>query len=256
MSATTRDADAGYYRDLLRPVFSGRRFLLVGGAVVPLAALGRELVGLGADTPFLLGSTCGLGELPAQEEQPWCSLDRGGSDIMHAMWSYEAGLAEPEPRVRAAVDAWDPEGRALATGYILMSDLPRVAGRARFAYREPRWVWLEDKTRVHGLFDRLDVRRGPLAITRADPRCLRAAHARLDRGAGTVWAGDLGPGLHGGGSFVRWVYDEATAEEACELLAPVCERARIMPFVEGVPCSVHGLVAPETAAEACDADAE
>ena len=41
------------------------------------------------------------------------------------------------------------------------------------------------------------------------------------------------------------MYDEATAEEACELLAPVCERVRIMPFVEGVPCSVHGLVAPD-----------
>jgi hypothetical protein len=109
-------------------------------------------------------------------------------------------------------------------------------------------VALEDKTRLHSLLDRAGVRRGPVAIARAQDACLGAAHARLDRGAGTVFAGDSGPGVHGGASFVRRVYSDETLAEACSLLTPRCRHVRVMPFVEGVPCSVHGLVFPEDVA--------
>ncbi len=59
-----------------------------------------------------------------------------------------------------------------------------------------------------------------------------------------MWAGDTSPGIHGGAAFVRWVRSERTADEAGAFFARHCERARVMPFIEGVPCSIHGIVLP------------
>ncbi len=233
------------YRELLRPFFAGRRFLLIGGVVNQLAALAAELAALGAERPFLLGSAVGLGTPPDASELPWHALDRGGEDMIRSMWRYETALADLPEDARGALDAWDPERRALATGYIVLGDVPEVGGRGRYAARPPEWLELEDKTRFHELLDAAGVRRGPVAVTSARAGYLRGAHARLDRGAGTVWAGDCTPGVHGGGSFVRWVRDESGAEEACAMFSSACRRVRVMPFVEGLPCSIHGLVFPD-----------
>ena len=71
-----------------------------------------------------------------------------------------------------------------------------------------------------------------------------APSARLDTGAGTVWAGDARDGFNGGGAYVRWVHsgDPADAAEAAAHLTPRCARVRVARFVEGIPCSIHGLV--------------
>jgi hypothetical protein len=74
---------------------------------------------------------------------------------------------------------------------------------------------------------------------------LRAAAARIDQGRGTVWAGDNRSGWHGGASFTRRVRDEGDAAGAAALLAAACDRARVMPFLDGIPCSVHGIVFPD-----------
>ena len=42
-----------YYKDLLRGVFSGRKFLLTGPIAVGLGGLTRWLIELGAERPFL-----------------------------------------------------------------------------------------------------------------------------------------------------------------------------------------------------------
>ncbi|MGH9113337.1 MAG: GNAT family N-acetyltransferase, partial [Acidimicrobiales bacterium] len=62
---------------------------------------------------------------------------------------------------------------------------------------------------------------------------------RLDAGHGTVWSGDARDGFNGGGSFVRWVTDEAAAADAHGFFAPRCGRVRVAPFLEGAPCSIH-----------------
>ena len=69
-----------------------------------------------------------------------------------------------------------------------------------------------------------------------------AAARRLDRGDGTVWAGDNASGWHGGASFTRWVRTDADADSTVALFAPHCKRARVMPFLKGIPCSIHGIV--------------
>lgn len=73
---------------------------------------------------------------------------------------------------------------------------------------------------------------------------LADAAEALDRGGGTVWAADNKHGFHGGAKGLRWVRDPRGAEgaEAAGFLAGCADRARVMPFVEGVPCSIHGWV--------------
>ena len=72
-----------------------------------------------------------------------------------------------------------------------------------------------------------------------------AAAEALDRGHGTVWAGDAREGFNGGAALTRWVRDAQDAEEAFETLSKRCDAARVMPFLEGVPCSIHGWVLPD-----------
>ena len=66
----------------------------------------------------------------------------------------------------------------------------------------------------------------------------------LDRGAGVVWSGD-GPAINGGANFVRRVRSYEEAKEAFDVLAPKCDQVRVMPFLEGIPVSVHGIVFPD-----------
>ena len=78
----------------------------------------------------------------------------------------------------------------------------------------------------------------------ASAGALRRAARQLDAGTGTVWSGDASEGLNGGGLYVRWVRsgDGGAADDAASFLAAHCRRARVMPFLEGIPCSIHGLV--------------
>ncbi len=237
-----RRPDNADYRARLEPVFRGRRFVLIGGTIAGLIGLARELVGLGAERPFLLGLTAA--GAPAEHEFDWHALEPPARGAIEATWRYEAALDALPRDVQERIDAWDPERRARACGYIVLGPVERVAGRGRYADRPPAWVALEDKTRLHQFLDAIGVRRGPLAVVRAERDALHAAHARLDRGAGTVWSGDTLPGVHGGATFVRRVNSPDAEREASAFLARHCARVRVMPFVEGVPCSVHGLVLP------------
>jgi hypothetical protein len=238
--------DPEYYRELLRPVFKGRPWLLIGGGpVVAQAPLARELLACGAEPPFLLAGSIGTGTLPEEIEAQWLSLEVDAPDHLAAMKCYEATLDDLPLRARRALDRWDPERRALATGPILLGDVGPVAGRARYARRPTDWAALEDKTALPAFLDAIGIRRGPLAVVAAEPGALRGASARVDRGAGTVWSGDAREGVNGGAMFVRWVRCEESAREAEAFFTARCDRVRVQPFLEGIPCSIHGLVSAE-----------
>ena len=67
----------------------------------------------------------------------------------------------------------------------------------------------------------------------------------LDDGAGTVWAADATEGYHGGGSLTRWVTDDAEAAAVAAELGAHARAVRIMPFLDGIACSIHGIVLPD-----------
>ncbi len=237
-------ADVDYYRDLLRPVFENQRFLVAGDVMASILRLAKQIGDLGAERPFLLAAAPGVGEQPSEEEAVSRLLPVTGGHIIECLRRFEPLLAKLPEEIQEAVERWDPERRARSLFWFTFTDVPQVGGRPRYAYRPPAWAAIEDKTECPRFFDAIGLRRGPLAVVAADSAVMSAAARRLDAGSGTVWAGDASEGLNGGGLYVRWVRDPQTEAQACEFFEAHCARVRVMPFVEGIPCSLHGIVFP------------
>ena len=96
-----------------------------------------------------------------------------------------------------------------------------------------------------GIWAAADVDRAPYAIVPTDADALAAATRELAGPLGAVWSGDARDGFNGGGNYVRWVRDDHDRAEALAWYLPRCDRVRVMPFLDGVPCSIHGLVLPD-----------
>lgn len=235
---------AQHYDQALRAVFTGRKLILIGGSVAGLAGVARGLRALGAERPFIVGAGLG-GTPPSQEEAEWASLELRAGTALEWFRLYEARLSHLPDEVRARIDAYDPDRAAIALGHVVLSELSAVAGRPNFAARPRAWIALEDKLTIDGFWDEIGVARAPTLHVRAVEAELRAAARRLDSGAGTVWSGDAREGVSGGAEDVRWVRDDDDAREATRFFATRADRVRVMPFLEGIPCSVHGLVTPD-----------
>jgi hypothetical protein len=232
--------DVEGYRELLRPLFAGRRVILSGGVVQGAAGQVGALRDLGAERCLVIGGR-GTGAFPDEADAEVVVVDLPAADMVEEIRAWERLHAEPPPEVCAALDRYDPDGGALLL--LPPFDTARlVAGRSAWGARPPSWTALEDKTTVDGLCDRAGVARPPSEVVDVDPELLRAAADRLDAGAGTVWAGDASAGFNGGAVCVHWVRDEADAAAAAAALTGRCRRARVTPFLEGVPCSIHGFV--------------
>ena len=240
---TEAEGLALHLRRELRPHLSGRRFIVFGGVLVGIAGMGRELIELGGE-PFLLGATRGTGVWQPPAGVPAHDLGVRASSIMEEFRRAETRYAEPPPRIQRAVDSFDPERTARSAAAFTMADVRSVAGRRRFGGRPRRWLALEDKTRVDALWRATGIPHAPSRVVRAEPTTLRRASAALDRGRGVVWAGDAKRGIHGGAEGTYWVATRSEMARAAGRLARHHDRVRVMPFLPGVPCSIHGIVLP------------
>lgn len=225
--------------------FYGARPWLVAIEVVQ-AATGtvRRLRTWGAPRCFVVAARMGTGEPPAAEDAEVRLLGLPPLPMMEAIHAAEEALRALPPEVQDAVDAFDP-GRRMATLGAIFSDGRPVAGRPFFGARPRAWRDLEDKTVVDLLWDAAGVRRAPCEVVPVDPQALASAGARLDRGEGTVWAGDATRGFHGGATYTCLVRSAEDGARAAGHLAGRCLTARVMPYLAGVPCSVHGVVFPD-----------
>ncbi|MFT7624859.1 MAG: hypothetical protein ACI9WU_004050 [Myxococcota bacterium] len=157
---------------------------------------------------------------------------------MASIRAFEDALERLTP---ADLDDLDPS-RSARILPALFNRLSTVAGRPVFGVRRPEWRALEDKLTAEPLWDAVGMPRAPAQVVDADISCLRAAHERLKTAQGTVWAGDVREGFHGGAEYTRWVHDEATLQSAADFLSAHADRVRVMPFLDGLPCSIHALV--------------
>ncbi len=141
------------------------------------------------------------------------------------------------------LDRYDPDGRALVLVAPFLATA-RAGDRMVYGARRPEWVALEDKARDHLLLDAAGVAHPDFLLAPPERDVLTGAAARLDRGEGTVWAGDAREGVNGAGEYVRWIREAHVDDthEAVTFFRAGCDRVRIAPFVEGLPCSIHGLV--------------
>ena len=145
----------------------------------------------------------------------------------------------------AAIEAFDPERRGVWVGGPFVTTDEPILGRPVVSGRPAAFVALEDKMLADRIWDAAGVARAPYEIVPTERDALAAATARLSGPLGAVWSGDTREGFNGGGDYVRWVRDDADRAKALAFFLPRCDRVRVMPFLDGVPCSIHGLVLPD-----------
>ncbi|HDK45213.1 MAG TPA: hypothetical protein ENG94_02915 [Actinobacteria bacterium] len=237
--------DTEYYQDLIRPLVEGRKFILAGAVLAGYPMLVKQLRSLGAARPFIVASSRGTGEVPLEEDAEWAILDLTASDVIEDIRVTAAALANLAPKVEVAIDAWDPEGSAVMLGQPFYMGT-HIAGRSVWGRRRPEWEALEDKVRADAVWDAAGIARVPSEVVAAASDELSLGHHWLDRSLGTAWAGDAKEGFNGGAVYLRWIRNAADADEACVFFAEHCDRVRVMPFLEGIPCSIHGMVFPDT----------
>ena len=232
---------------MVRGRIGGRKVILAGTLLAPATMLLRALESLGAG-PFLIVATgLGTGDLPSDAEADWVVHEVHASDTIDEFRQIERLMADPPPAIVEAVERFDPDRDALVI-FPPFSASPDLCGRPGYGRRRAEWLALEDKTTCDALFDRAGVRRPPNEIVPVDRTALMRAAAQLDAGMGTVWAGDAKDGFNGGGVFVRWIRSAADAtaiDDALDRFTGQCDHVRVAPFIEGIPCSIHGIVCPD-----------
>ena len=240
MEATGVDkADAAYYTSLVRPLVEGRRVVVAGVVLGGSSVTVDTFRSLGASDVFVLASARGTGPIP--QDTTYFDLDITAPTIDQALRATIAAVKDPPEAAVAALDRFDPGGDALVVGD-MFNEAAQVAGRQCLSYRRPEWVALEDKVIIDDCWERWGVTRAPSAVVATDITSLTRVASELDEGEGTVWAGDAREGFNGGGEYARWVRNRTDAEAAAAFLGAHCDRARVMPFLEGIPCSIHGIV--------------
>jgi hypothetical protein len=102
---------------------------------------------------------------------------------------------------------------------------------------------------IDDLWDSIGIARAPSAIISLHEHSVehitKTIIPNLDWGLGTVWVGDNKMGWHGGAKLLRWVQNMQQGQEAYSFLSTKCDLIRIMPFMDGIPCSIHGWVFPK-----------
>ena len=228
-----------WWRGPLGSLIDGRPVILAGAPAAMWTPIVPVVRDLGAED-VLVVATEGPGAGPQPEARTVIvDVPEAHDGTMARLRAGLAALADPPAPIIATVEAFDPDRRAIVFGVFLV-ETATLVGRPFVAHRRPEWVALEDKTVVDALLDRAGVRRAPSVVVPV-ARALDEWPA-LDEGHGTVWAGDARDGYHGGGTLTRWVTDDAEASTATAALAPHCDTLRIMPFLDGVATSVHGIV--------------
>lgn len=237
-----------YYEELLRPVFAGRKFLIIGPIAVGLRGLARQLTRLGAERPFLIAANEGTGDLPPPDEAELRVLGIQDKDPIKEFHRLHGAIRNLPADLRSDIDAWDPSGTARFIFPSPLTETFDVAGREAYAARPHGWAAFEDKVNIDAFWDAVGVSRAPSRIVPAEYQALKSTAATLDRGLGTVWAADAREGTHGGGLGIRWVRHGAHGSGSFASLRRMADRIRVMPFLEGIPASIHGVVFPDSVA--------
>jgi hypothetical protein len=232
-------------RGALRRTFDGRPVVITGGPLAGLMRLVPDVTEISGRKPFLLANGVGTGPVPGPGEVEMHLLPEGDATTVvgstHQQLKILGGLPA---EALAALDAWDPDRRAMVLASPFFTGT-HIGGRDIIGGRRPEWAALEDKTLADALWDDAGVPRATARVVASTYDELSAAAREIDRGDGTVWSGDAREGFNGAGEFVRWVRSEEQARSASEFFALHCDRVRVMPFLEGVPCSIHGVVFPD-----------
>ncbi len=224
---------------------AGRPVILGPGVLAGYTRTVRWLGRLGC--PVLVVATArGAGPLPGPEEYAAVQIAPPPTASITDEFRLLDRLVRdlPEGAV-AAIEEFDP-GRVGAwwCSPFVTNDEP-VLGRPVLGGRPRAFLALEDKLLAEQVWVAAGVAAAPHRVVPLDADALAAASDELATDLGVVWSGDARDGFNGGGNYVRWVRDIDDRARARGFFLPRCDRVRVMPFLEGVPCSIHGFVMPD-----------
>ena len=240
-------SDAAYYRRLVYRTLARHKWILCGDVAVAFTPMVSALAEAGAPRPLVLAGSEGTGDLPDPELAEVVILGIRGTTILDGIRRYHSALLHLPQSVIDAIERWDPTREARVLPPFTDADV-EIAGRPSWSGRRQEWIDAEDKTTVDEVWDGAGVPRAPSRIVPAVPDDLTEAATGLDAGGGTVWSGDNREGWHGGAEYTRFVADPRSAAGTIEFMVAHCDRVRVMPFLEGVPCSIHAMVFPDAVA--------
>lgn len=232
--------DAEYYKRRVAESMAGRRWILCADVAAALTPTVESLRESGAAPPLVLAGSAGTGPQPNADAEV-VLLGTGGDTAMDSIRRYHAALRELPGWVIDRIEAWDPAREALVLPTFLDVAID-IAGRPSWSGRPDEWLALEDKTLVDDLWRSACIDHAPSVVVESEETALVEAARRLDEGSGTVWAGDNREGWHGGADCTRFVPDPERAGETVSFMGDHADRVRVMPFLEGVPCSIHAMV--------------
>ncbi len=229
----------------LGEVFAGRPVILGPGVLAGYTRVVRWLGVLGCRV-LVVSTMRGAGPVPGDDEfeQVEIELPRTRS-VTEEFRLLDRVARDLPPAAVAAIEAFDPERRGVWwCGPFVLSDQP-ILGRTVHGGRPRAFLDLEDKLVAEDIWVAAGVTAVPSSIVPVEHEALAHASEDLATELGVVWSGDARDGFNGGGNYVRWVLDATDRETARGFFLPRCDRVRVMPFLDGVPCSIHGFVLPD-----------
>ncbi|MGB5169747.1 MAG: hypothetical protein WBP49_15210 [Acidimicrobiia bacterium] len=213
----------------------GRKWILVPDVAAAATETVRQLRESGSGPIMIVTPVEGVGDLPAADVIRYTRAS--GDTQMNGIRAALQAIEQPSADVLAAVDEFDPDREAMVLG-AGFSRSSVLAGRPVYGARPATWGALEDKMIVDQLWDDAGVRRAPSAVVPVADAPPMAAGLASD--LGTVWVADNTEGWHGGAEYARWVRDPEDVAPAVEWFTKRAVEVRVMPFLDGIPCSIHG----------------
>ncbi len=233
------------WRGHLAGLLAGRKAICGLGPLAAMTDLVAQLARSGAQKPLVLYTHRGAGPTPTEADAHLVQVAVPSYLTMtEELRDHDRAIRNLSAPAREAVDAYDPDREAVWCVGPFAGSEP-IDGRQVVGGRAAALAALEDKIVADELWDAVGFPRSPtLVVEVSSPDDLERASNELDLGAGVVWVADSRDGFNGGGEFTRWVVSAEERAEALDFFKSRCDRVRVMPFLEGVPCSIHGMVFP------------
>lgn len=231
---------ADYYKQLLGHVYRGRKWVVISDAAAGATAFAQRVLDAGAEAVMVVAGTDGTGPQPKDVEL--FVVETTGTTIMDGIRAFADAIINPSRELCAAIASFDPANQAtvLTSHLIPAADL---CGRPVYGGARPEWKALEDKIMIDDVWRRAGVAAAPSRIVGSqDVAAVRAAVAEVSTGGGAVVVADNAEGWHGGAEYTRYLGPDRDWSDALAFFAQHSHQVRVMPFLQGVPCSIHGLV--------------
>lgn len=225
----------------LTQIYGHGDWILVGEVAVGFGEVASLLRSWGADRVLVVAGSRGVGDIPDDLEVHY--TEARGTSIMDGIRSFDRSLVTSE--TVDVVDRFDPTRSARVLAPIFGAE-SAFEGREMYGSRRPEWRALEDKMTIDAVFESAGVVVAPYAIVPVAEA--PEAAGRLRSELGTVWVADNRSGWHGGGEYTRWVPGPDSHGVALDWFGERADRVRVMPFLDGLPCSIHGFVTPDDVA--------